>query len=207
MSLGQRLQSLPSVLIKQKKELAEIFGFETRNKYSIETEDGQQIAYAAEQQKGIFGFLFRQWLGHWRPYQIHIYGPDRQLEFVAHHPFRIYFQRLEIRNAAGESIGTLERRIEILGKRFDLMDPAGNILMTVRSPLWRLWTFPFKKNGESLAVVTKKWGGILKEAFLDADSFHLAFTQPSLTPEQRVLLLVSAIFIDLRFFEKKASGG
>ena len=207
MSLLHHLQSVTQVFIRQKRELAEVFGFETRNKYSIELEDGTQVGFAAEQQKGFFGILMRQALGHWRKFDINLYGPERQLEFVAHHPFRFYYQKLEVRGVSGELIGSLERRFEILGKRFDLTDRSGQVLMSVRSPLWRIWTFPFKKDGQEHAVVVKKWGGLVKEIFLDADSFALNFISPNLTPDHKILLLAAAIFVDLRYFEKKAGGG
>lgn len=205
MNLENILSALPKVFIRQQKELAEIFGFETRNKYSIESEDGKQIGFAAEQQKGMFGFLFRQMLGHWRKYDIHIFGPDRELEIIAHHPFRFYYQKLEVKNSKGELLGVLERKFEIFGKKFDLFDKKGKLLYSVRSPIWRIWTFPFKRDGEEFASVSKKWGGVLKEVFLDADNFILEFTKPNLPPDQKALLLVAAIFIDLRYFEKKGS--
>lgn len=208
MSLSEQLTKVTNVLIKQKRELVELLGFETRNQYAIQTEDGAELGFAAEKPKGIFGAIFRQFLGHWRSFEIDIFNDQGELEYVAKHPFRFYFQRLEVYRAhSGECIGAFERRFEILGKRFDVMDRSGDSVMTVRSPLWRIWTFRFMKNDNELAVVTKKWGGVLKEAFLDADSFALHFTARTLSSEQRVLLLAGALFIDLRYFENKASGG
>lgn len=46
------LKNLTTIRIKQIKEFAELFGFETRNKYSIQSIDGQPIGFAAEQGKG-----------------------------------------------------------------------------------------------------------------------------------------------------------
>ena len=194
-----------TVMIRQRRELVELFGFETRNKYSVEAESGELLGFAAEQQKGLFGFMLRQILGHWRSFEIHIFDPDRKVRCVAKHPFRFYFERLEICSNGGELLGCLERRFEILGKRFDLCDASGNLLMTVRSPLWRIWTFPFKRSGQDVAVVTKRWGGVVKELFTDADTFALQFIDSSLPEVQRMLLVAAAIFIDLRYFERKAN--
>ena len=65
------------LIVRQRRELAELFGFETRNKYEIASESGGALAFAAEQQKGIAGFLFRQFLGHWRTFEIKFFSPDR----------------------------------------------------------------------------------------------------------------------------------
>jgi hypothetical protein len=44
------------LMVRQRFEAAELFGFESRNKYDIVSESGAQVAFAAEQQKGFMGF-------------------------------------------------------------------------------------------------------------------------------------------------------
>jgi len=51
--------------------------------------------------------------------------------------------------------------------------------------------------------VKKKWSGLLTEAFTDKDNF--AVELGNLDENQRRLVLAAAIYIDLMFFEKKAS--
>lgn len=192
-----------TIYIKQRKELAELFGFETRNKYEICSEDGNVIGFAAEQGKGIFGFLLRSFLGHWRRFEIHVFNNDRELEFKAVHPFRIFFQRLEIFDKNENLIGALQQRFAILSKKFDFETPSGDVLYSVSSPFWRIWTFPIKKNGEEIAKIEKKWSGGLKEIFTDADNFKVSFA--SIEENGKKLITCAAIFVDLQYFEKKAS--
>lgn len=201
MSLEQELQSLNEVVIQQRRELAEFVGFETRNKYSIESTEGRAFGFAAEQGKGLAGFIFRQFLGHWRSFEILIFGVDRQLVFRAVHPFRIFFQRLELKNAQGAHLGALQRRFSIFTKSFDLEDSTGRVVMTVRSGFFKVWTFPFLRDGREVAEITKKWGGMLKEVFTDADRFLLRIHDQGLPVEQRALLLAAGLYIDLMFFE------
>jgi hypothetical protein len=66
----QTLASANSVYVSQKFELAEIFGFETRNRYLIKTEDGQQFGYCAEPKIDFFDAIMRQFLGHWRVFNL-----------------------------------------------------------------------------------------------------------------------------------------
>lgn len=190
--------------IVQRREWAEFVGFETRNKYEIQDAEGRPLGFAAEQQKGLFGFLLRQFLGHWRSFDLHIFDLQRKSLFVAHHPFRWIFQRLELEDSGGRFIGALQQRFAILSKKFDVQDSRGKVLMEVRSPLWRIWTFPFVKNGKDAANVSKKWSGIFNEAFTDKDRFRVEFTIPTLTETERSLVLAAAIFIDLQYFENKA---
>lgn len=199
------LQNYPRLFVKQAFELAEIFNFETRNKYRIRDEGGRDVAYAAEQQKGIVGFLFRQFLGHWRSFDIHFFGLDRREFLIARHPFRWYFKRIEVSEPNGRAVGVIERRFSFLSKRFEVQNPQGMTYFEVSSPIWRIWTFPFKRQGTELARISKKWTGLGFEMFTDKDTFLVDYISPALSVDERALVLVAAVYVDLAFFEDKAN--
>jgi uncharacterized protein YxjI len=192
------------LIIVQRHELAELLGFETRNKYEIFDENKQPVGFAAEQQKGLLGFLLRYFLGHWRRFNIQIFDAGRQPIVNANHPFRFFFQRLEIFETGGRLLGAVQQRFSVFSKKFDVQDSRGNVLLEVRSPVWRIWTFPFFRNGRQVASVSKKWSGGLVELFTDKDRFLIEFSDPNLSEDERHLILVSALFIDLQYFEHKA---
>ncbi len=207
------LENVSVILVRQRRELGELLGFETRNKYSIEREDGAILGYAAEQQKGILGFLLRQFIGHWRRFHFTIFDSQRQSALHAEHPFRFLFQRMELFSApqdqGGVRLGAIQQRFGVLRKKIDIEDARGEVLFRIESPIWRIWTFPVyrwsnEKADQELARISKKWGGLLKEAFLDADTFRVEFLSASLRQEHRLLILASALFVDLQYFEKKA---
>lgn len=202
--MNEVLGNRQRLFVKQIFELAEMFGFESRNKYRICDESGVDIAYAAEQQKGFLGAVFRQWLGHWRTFDIHLFSQDRKPLLVASHPFRWYFQRLEVRDLQARFLGVIERRFSIFTKRFEVLDSAGRSLFIVASPIWRIWTFPFRRGHKEMARVSKKWSGLGYEMFTDRDNFLVEYLDANLTNDERVLILVSALYIDLKFFENKA---
>jgi hypothetical protein len=198
------LDTAPELYVRQVRELVELFGFETRNKYAISTSDRQDVAYAAEQQKGIFGFLLRQLLGHWRTFELVFFGADRQPLIRAVHPFRFFFQRLEVYGADGRYLGALQQRFGILAKKFDVLGRSGSVLLEMRSGLFQLWTFPITRNGTQQAVIEKKWSGVLSEMFTDKDNFRVRFARPGLSSDERLLVLAGAVFVDLQYFERKA---
>lgn len=200
------LQGSQELFIKQRKELAELIGFESRNKYEIRDQAQNVIGFAAEQSKGFLGFITRQFFGHWRTFEIHLFDASKVQMATALHPFRWIFQRLEIRTKDQKYIGALQQRFTIFSKKFDLEDERGNVFLTVNSPFWKIWTFPFMNNrGQEIALIEKKWTGLLKEAFLDADNFRVVFNDSTLSEDQRLLLLSSAFLIDLQYFERKAN--
>lgn len=193
------------LFVRQRRELAEFFGFETRNKYEIFDANQRVMAFAAEKRLGILDFLVRQFLGHWRSFELQFFSPQRELLFKARHPFRFFFARLEVTGADGNALGLLQQRFSILHKSFDVQDSFGRVVMEVRSPLWRPWTFVFSHGGRERALVAKKWSGLLSEIFTDRDNFAVRFSDPALSEPERRLVLAAALFIDLQYFEKKAS--
>jgi uncharacterized protein YxjI len=199
-----QLMKFDQVFFRQRRELGELFGFETRNKYEILGPDREPIGFAAERRKGILDFLFRQQLGHWRSFEIQVFSADRTPAFTVRHPFRFFFQRLEVSGPAGEKIGAIQQRFAILSKRFDVEDAGGRPLFSVRSPIWRLWSFPFETNGRERAVVAKRWSGMLSELFTDRDNFAIHFADRNLNENERRLVIAAALFIDLLYFERKA---
>lgn len=204
------MQTLPAlneqneVLVRQRKELAEFFGFETRNKYSVQSTGGEELAFAAEQGKGLLGFIGRSFLGHWRRFEVHFFDRQRRPFMLAEHPFRFYFHELQVRDVSGRPLGSITRRFALLSKRFDVDDAQGNLLFEVSSPIWKIWTFPFMRAGRELASIKKKWSGLFFEGFSDKDNFLVQFSERSLKEDERRLILAAAIFVDLMYFEKKA---
>lgn len=197
------VQQSSELMIVQRRELAELFGIETRNKYSIEV-NGAPFAFAAEQGKGGLALLARMFLGHWRTFEIHFFDNARQLVLRAVHPFRFFFQRLEVSAENGRALGAIQQRWAFFSKKFDVTDPTGRMLLSVSSPIWRPWTFKFERDGRELARVEKKWGGLLREAFTDADRFRVVYESQELSLDERNLILAAGLFIDLQYFEKKA---
>jgi hypothetical protein len=59
------------------------------------------------------------------------------------------------------------------------------------------------RSGQQLGLVAKKWSGIFTEMITDKDNFLVEFG-PDMNLHERYLLMASAIFIDLQYFERKA---
>jgi uncharacterized protein YxjI len=203
--MSVQLLQYSKLIIRQRRELAEIFGFETRNKYEICDEHGQIVGYCAEQNKGFLGFLFRQILGHWRSFEIHFFDHNRNEFLKTHHPFRFIFQEFTVMDAQNNPLGRVHQRFGILTKKYDVQDTNGRLIFSMRSGLLSFWTFPFMSiAGVERAVVQKKWSGFFKELFLDADNFLITYNDSTLTEKERQLILAASVFTDLQYFERKA---
>ena len=109
---------------------------------------------------------------------------------------------MHIATAEGARLGSVHRRFALLSKKYDLQDQNGAVFASVKSPIWRIWKFPILDAvGAEKGCISKKWGGLLKEAFTDADCFLVDYGQGMWSDNQKAVILATAISIDFDFFE------
>ncbi|MDA0769937.1 MAG: phospholipid scramblase-related protein [Chloroflexi bacterium] len=192
------------VVTQQVEHLEAFTGFETANRYNIMTAEGQHLLYAFEES----GTISRQFLGNHRPLSIHIVEDGSRKLLTAQRGFFWFKSHLHVRDDSDNHLGSLQRQIKFLGRRFTLEGPKGQPIAEVRGRMLRPHTFMVHEpQGEEVARVTKKWSGLLREGFTDADTFRLQFHK-ELDQGFRMLMLATAFAMDLDFFENnnKRSG-
>lgn len=197
----QSLKAADHLHVQQVHEAWELLGLETRNKYRILDQDQKPIAFAAEVSTGLLGTLLRLTLKHWRSFEVHVFDNDRKLLFKGRFPFRWFFKSLFLEDASGKQLGELRERFGIFYKRFDLLDPFGREVATIRSPLFKLWTFDVKRNEQLLGTIKKKWSGALTEIFTDKDNFVVTYASPDLDLSLKAFLLCTTVMVDIVYFE------
>jgi len=208
-----RLQSTflaahPQLSLKQRREWVEILiDFETRNQYAIRGAGGEEVGTLAEEGGG-FGRVLTRWLlrSH-RPLEAATVDRSGALVLRLHRPFFWIFSDLNVEDADGARIGSVHRRFGILRRRYDLRDATGRTFARVSSPFFRIWTFPVRADDGRSATIGKKWGGVLREVFADADTFGVDFSQATWSAEERAVIFAAAVSIDFDFFENNQGVG
>ena len=202
------IQSSSEFMIKQKKEWLEILsGFESKNNYQIYNSDKEQLGFISEIGSGFLKVLSRLFLRSHRPFEIKISNNEGHELLSVHRPFFCFFSDLYV-EYNGKKYGSIHRRFSIIYKTYSILDPMGVEIFQIKSPIWRLWTFPIlNKLGNRVGVISKKWQGVIKEVFTDADAFFIDLNSPELTTDQKILLFVSGISIDFDFFEQNQGSG
>jgi len=195
-----RLASISSLMVKQQKEWGEILtGFETKNKYSVCDESGNEIYLAAEDP----GSSFMRWfLKALRPFTLSVLTLQGDLVLQVKRPFRFYFHRLEIYDARGGLLGVVQKKFSILRRIYSVMNPQEQEVCQLFGPILHPWTFEIKKDGMVFGKITKKWSGLMKEGFTDADNFGVTF-EPSCDYNLKAILLGAVFLIDFVHFENK----
>ena len=193
------LSRFQELYVRQEVELLEAFtGFETQNRYSVATPDGNQLLYAFEQ-SGTLGRLF---LKTHRPLQVHVVDTREEPVLTGSRNFFWFFSHLHVAEGSGRAVGSVRRRFSILNRRFDLEDPAGRQVAEIRGPIFRPNTFIVYQRGVEAGRVTKQWSGIGREVFTDADTFKIQMDTTKTNQDFALLILAAALAIDLDFFER-----
>jgi len=196
----ERLSSTSGLVIRQQKEWGEILtGFETRNRYEISDVSGGRLYFAAEEAGSV---LLRWFLKALRPFTIAVLAEDGRVIMRVLRPFRFYFHRAEVVDSQGQSLGVIERRFSILRRIYSVFDRSGGEVCRLFGPILHPWTFEIRKGEVEVGKITKKWSGLWKEGFTDADNFAVTF--PAEWDVRLKALFVGAVFlIDYVHFENK----
>jgi uncharacterized protein YxjI len=194
----RELEQLGRLIVSQRKEWGEILsGFEAHNKYIVFDEAGHEIYLAFEEGGSL---LIRWWLRALRPFEIVLLTPNRQPVLRIRRPFRFYFHQVQIRDAAGRLLGTIRRRFSVLQRRYNVLDDQGHTVYELFGPLVHPWTFEIRRDEDVFGRITKRWSGLGKEVFTDADNFGVEW--PEDWPVATKTLLLGAVFlIDFVHFE------
>ena len=198
----QRLSSISALIVSQKKEWGEILtGFETKNRYVVMDPSGNELYMAVE---GDGSMILRVFLKALRPFEIKVLTFDNNTVLKLKRPFRFYFHQLNVFDSQGNPLGSIQRRFSVLRRIYSVSDVSGQEMFQLFGPILHPWTFEIRKNGMEYGKITKKWSGLLKEGFTDADNFGVSF--PTGWDINVKSLLLGAVFlIDFVHFENKGN--
>jgi hypothetical protein len=195
--------------VRQRKKWWEIIlSFEMKNQYDVFGEDQMPAFRVEEQGAGIGSFLKRVIFGTFRWFTAHVVDLQTQSVLLRiRRPWKFYFHRIFVEGPNGEPIGSIVRRWTFFRRIYSVYDPAGNEIMTLFGPFWRPWTFEFRAPGsdQPLGMIQKRWSGLLKEMFTDADNFGIDMSSVA-DPTLKSLLFSATVLIDVVHFER-AKGG
>ena len=198
----ERLSSINALIVSQKKEWGEVLtGFETKNKYVVLDSSGERLYIAVEEGGSTLLRIFFKAL---RPFEINVLTFDGKSILKLKRPFRFFFHKLYVLDSHGTLLGTIERQFSILRRIYSVLNNSGEEIFQLFGPILHPWTFEVRKDYREYGKITKKWSGLLKESFTDADNFSVTFPDDwDIT--LKALLLGAVFLIDFVHFENKGN--
>jgi uncharacterized protein YxjI len=200
------------LIVKQTHEIVEIVvNFETANRYIIMDETGNLLGRIIEKGGGLWNIIKRNFFRSHRPFEVHIYDNENTELLVLKRSFYFFFSDLYIYKK-NRKIGHVRRRFKLFGTKYDFNNGEGRTFASIHAGIFRIWKFPIvNKMGASAGHIVKKWrgfdlGGILTEAFTDADTFLIDYGQENWSQEQKEIILSAAVAVDFDHFENNQNG-
>lgn len=205
------LTQVDQLLVQQKVELLEAFtGFETSNRYKVKNNFGQ-IIYKAKEDTSCCN---RMCCGSNRPFDLRILDQSDREVIHLYRPYRCdscwfpcFLQTMEV-TASGTRCGSIDQAWSICKPIFKIRDASGNTVLRIEGPCC---TFSIcgdvsfdvlSKDGNThVGRISKKWSGLAREMFTDADHFGISFPD-DLDVNIKAVLLGAVFLIDFMFFEK-----
>ena len=157
--------------------------------------------YAAEEGGSI---LLRWFLKALRPFTLVVLTDSNQVLLRVKRPFRFFFHEADIVDYQDKSLGVLRKRFSLLRRKYSVLDSTGKEIFQLFGPILKPWTFIIKNNDVEYGKITKKWSGLLKEGFTDADNFGVVFPK-EWDVKLKALFLGAVFLIDFVHFENKGN--
>lgn len=199
--MDRSVLELPSLVVEQKTKL-----FEMRNEYRVFDETGARVGTIMQAKQSIFTFLARLGtdLDVALPVTLELTDASGAPVLVMHKPW--FRMTLNVSRPDGGPVGSIRKRVRLGKARFTISDETGREIGEVRARNWRARDFAvLDANGQPVAEVNKKWRGIAREAFTDADTYGIRLHDGTTEP-LRTLALGAALAIDLVMKQKDVAG-
>jgi uncharacterized protein YxjI len=205
--VAARFDGYQRLTVRQRKKWLEILlSFELKNAYDVYAGGEAPVLRVQEQGKGFLSLCKRVFLGPLRPFQADVVDAQSGAPLLhLRRPFRWIFHRLEVTTPNGEKLGAIQRRWSWIRRIYVIEDAYGQVSADLFGPFLRPWTFELRVNQQPVGMIQKRWSGLLKEAFTDADNFGVDL-QAVDDPRMKALAFAATVLIDVCHFER-AKGG
>lgn len=112
---------------------------------------------------------------------------------------------VKVSNGRGQEIGRFKSKLFTLGGGFHVYDATGQKFAEVKGD-WKGWNFKLlDANGLEIGIITKKWAGLGRELFTNADQYVISMSDSAPSGSDRsALLLAAALAVDLVFKESQS---
>ncbi len=114
-----------------------------------------------------------------------------------------WMSKITLTDSKGDLLGKINQKFAILKPTFKIFDEADTEIASITGD-WKGWNFKIIDNNlAQIGTISKKWNGIMKEAFTTADKYVVDIV-PEYAEDKRKMAIVScAITIDMVLKESK----
>jgi hypothetical protein len=201
---GRAFAQIRGFEVQQRHHLSEaLAGVERANRYRVRPQPASATGgdwQIEESNRSAISVLGRNVLGGLYSFAMDLFDENRaKLLHMERRP-RLYFHELDVFDENGLHLGRVRRRFSFFNRVISVEDDRGAELLRITGPYWKPWTFLLHHAGREAGMIVKKWSGLLKETWTDADNFSMRFGM-TLDGTRKRLLVGAMMLIDSLYFE------
>jgi uncharacterized protein YxjI len=172
------------------------------NTYKVYDSSGSQIGVIQESMPGGLKLLSLLLSKALMPFALDILDMEQNVLATIKRGWTFFMSKISIRDGAGTEIARIKQQFKMFKPTFHITDINDTPLATISGD-WKAWNFTITEDGDrQIGTITKKWNGILKEAFTTADKYIVS-VNPGMEGIKRIATVASAITIDMVLKESK----
>jgi uncharacterized protein YxjI len=172
------------------------------NTYKVYDSSGSQIGVIEESMPAGLKFLSLILSKAFMPFTLDIVDVERNVLVTIKRGWTFFLSKISIYDGGGNEIARIKQQFKMFKPTFYITD-LNDASLAVISGDWKAWNFTIAENGDKqIGTITKKWNGILKEAFTTADKYIVSINSET-EGIKRIATLAAAITIDMVLKESK----
>lgn len=114
-----------------------------------------------------------------------------------------WMSEITVLNEHHQTIGIIKQKWSFLKPKFNIMDSARTKIAEIKGD-WKAWNFYISEpDGSPIGTINKKWAGLLKETFTDADKYNVSIKEEYAENTDKIVIVATAITIDMVLKESK----
>ncbi|MBF9235950.1 RNAase [Hymenobacter sp. BT683] len=177
--------------------------FKAANSYDIlDLESQQPLLECREPKLGFFTKMFRFTKYKTQtPFDIEVKDGVGQDVLRLTRGVSLFRSTVQVFDGNQALVGSFRQHVLSFGGKLDVLDGGGRVICTVEGKVTS-FNYKFLRDGEQIALVTKKWMGLGKELFTSADNYVINI-EPTVaaTDAIRSMIVAAALCIDMVFAE------
>jgi uncharacterized protein YxjI len=172
------------------------------NTYKVYDSSGSQIGVIEESMPAGLKFLSLILSKAFMPFTLDIADTEQNVLVTIKRGWTFFMSKISIYDGGGNEIARIKQQFKMFKPTFHITD-LNDVSLAVISGDWKAWNFTITENGDKqIGTITKKWNGILKEAFTTADKYVVSINSET-EGIKRIATLATAITIDMVLKESK----
>ncbi len=178
--------------------------FKFSNAYKVFDEHGEQIGTIKQQVSGWHKFLrVLANIKPMMPFTLSIKDMQDMDLVTIKRGWTFWMSKIEILDGNGMVLGFIRQKFKFMKPTFRIFDAQEALLAEITGD-WKGWNFSIKgENQNEIGSISKKWNGLLKEAFTTADKYIVSIVPEYAEDTRKMAIVATAITIDMVLKESK----